>query len=95
MTTILIISAVLIIAAMVLFNIKLYKENRSLLFQKEFIENNYNELLKKYIFITKFEKTNLKLIDILTEKANKYDAELNRQRIKNANYRAKKQQSKK
>jgi hypothetical protein len=95
MTTILIISQFLLIALLILFNIKLYKENRSLLFQKEFIETNYNELLKKYIFITKCEKRHLKLIDILTEKANKYDAELSRQRIKNANYRAKKQQSKK
>jgi hypothetical protein len=95
MTTILIISQFLLIALLILFNIKIYKGNRFLLFQKEFIENNYNELLKKYIFITKFEKINYELIDILTEKANKYDAELYRQRIKNANYRDKKQQSKK
>jgi hypothetical protein len=95
MTTTLIISASLLISAIVLLNIKLYKENRSLLFQNDLIESNYLDLKKKYDFITKCEKRHLKLIDILTEKANKYDAELSRQRIKNANYRAKKQQSKK
>jgi hypothetical protein len=76
MTTTLIISAVLLIAALILFNIKLNKENRSLLIQNDLIESNYRELLKKYDFITKCEKRHLKLIDILTVKANRYDAEL-------------------
>jgi hypothetical protein len=92
MTTAIIITASFLIAELILFNIKLYKENRSLLFKNDLIKSNYLELKKKYDFITKFEKINYELIDILTEKANKYDAELNRQRIKNANYRAKKHQ---
>jgi hypothetical protein len=38
------------------------------------LEYDYEELLKKYDFIKKCEEDNLKLIDTLTEKANKYDA---------------------
>lgn len=90
-TTILIIAASILFLYLISRNISLLNQNQDLREEIKMSISEFDILMKKYHFLHKESMSkDIKIIE-LQKKANKYDKELERQRIKNSNYRTKKQ----
>lgn len=94
MTTLLIIAASIFFFSLIVKNLSIREGLQTAIYENRLLTSSLESERKKYEFQKKENMKNFFEITELKEKAKKWDAEVERQRIKSANYRAKKQLSK-
>lgn len=94
MTTLLIIAASIFFIALIVKNLSIREDLQETVYENKLLQSSLESERKKYEFQKNENMKNFFEITELKEKSKKWDAELERQRIKAANYRAKKQLSK-